>query len=89
MKNFPTLFVDASCRGNPGPMEYRILDHSSQEIFRSQVFPVGTNNLGEFIALVDAAKILKNFATQPDHDFFQKIGRSTPKNSLKKFSPKF
>ena len=46
--------VDAACSGNPGPMEYQAIDLATGE----RVFhygPVrGTNNIGEFLAIVHA-----------------------------------
>lgn len=46
--------VDAACSGNPGPMEYQGIDLTTGR----QVFhygPVhGTNNIGEFLAIVHA-----------------------------------
>ncbi len=51
-----SISVDAACSGNPGKMEYRGVYTLAPEIevFRSQVFPLGTNNIGEFLALVHA-----------------------------------
>jgi ribonuclease HI len=51
-----SIAVDAACSGNPGKMEYRGVYTLSKEIevFRSPVFPVGTNNIGEFLAIVHA-----------------------------------
>lgn len=51
-----SIAVDAACSGNPGKMEYRGVHTLAKEIevFRSPVFPVGTNNIGEFLALVHA-----------------------------------
>lgn len=50
--------VDAACSGNPGPMEYRCIDLATG----AQVFhfgPVyGTNNIGEFLAIVHALALL-------------------------------
>ncbi len=47
--------VDASCLGNPGRMEYRGVDLATgQEIFRVGPFEGGTNNIGEFLAIVHA-----------------------------------
>jgi ribonuclease HI len=47
-----SIAVDAACSGNPGPMEYRGVDIDSGE----QLFHVGpmhgTNNIGEFLAIV-------------------------------------
>lgn len=48
-----SIAVDAACSGNPGKMEYRgVWTLTGEEIFRSEVYPVGTNNIGEFLALV-------------------------------------
>lgn len=53
--------VDAACSGNPGVMEYRGVHVSDAgEIFRMGPFKLGTNNIGEFLALVHAAALLKN-----------------------------
>ncbi len=50
--------VDAACSGNPGPMEYRCIDLATG----AQVFhfgPVqGTNNIGEFLAIVHALALM-------------------------------
>ena len=46
--------VDAACSGNPGPMEYQAVDLTTG----AQVFHFGpmhgTNNIGEFLAIVHA-----------------------------------
>ncbi|MFK7807816.1 MAG: viroplasmin family protein [Saprospiraceae bacterium] len=48
-----SLSVDAACSGNPGDMEYRGVDtKTGDEIFRMGPFKKGTNNVGEFLALV-------------------------------------
>lgn len=54
-----SLAVDAACSGNPGPMEYRgVHVASQQEIFHFG--PVkGTNNIGEFLAIVHGLALLK------------------------------
>ena len=51
--------VDAACSGNPGPMEYRgVYLLNGQEIFHFG--PVyGTNNIGEFLAIVHALALMK------------------------------
>ncbi|MBK8502775.1 MAG: viroplasmin family protein [Saprospiraceae bacterium] len=55
-----SISVDAACSGNPGIMEYRGVDtKSQQEIFRQGPFIDGTNNIGEFLALVHALAYLK------------------------------
>lgn len=55
--------VDAACSGNPGPMEYRGVDLATG----ATVFhfgPVhGTNNIGEFLAIVHALALLKKMGT--------------------------
>lgn len=52
------IFVDASCIGNPGKMEYRGIDgNTKKELFHSPIFPVWTNNIGEFIAIVHAIQL--------------------------------
>ena len=53
------LSVDAACSGNPGDMEYRgVWIDSGEEWFRFGPYPNGTNNIGEFLALVHALKLL-------------------------------
>ena len=53
------LAVDAACSGNPGVMEYRgVLVQNRQEIFHMK-FPEGTNNIGEFLAIVHGLSVLK------------------------------
>lgn len=58
------LAVDAACSGNPGPMEYRgVYLMTGQEIFHFG--PVyGTNNIGEFLAIVHALALLKQKGIQ-------------------------
>jgi len=52
--------VDAACSGNPGPMEYRgVHTKTGAEIFRKGPFVQGTNNIGEFLALVAALAFFK------------------------------
>ena len=47
------IAVDAACSGNPGKMEYRgVYVATNTEIFKSPVFEGGTNNIGEFLAIV-------------------------------------
>lgn len=51
--------VDAACSGNPGPMEYRCIDlQTGQQVFHYG--PVyGTNNIGEFLAIVHALALME------------------------------
>ena len=53
------IAVDAACSGNPGPMEYRgVYLRTGQQIFHFG--PIhGTNNIGEFLAIVPALALLK------------------------------
>ena len=54
------LAVDAACSGNPGVMEYRGVDIATKkEIFKQGPFSLGTNNIGEFLALVHGLAHLK------------------------------
>jgi ribonuclease HI len=51
----PSISVDAACNGSPGKMEYRgVYTDSGEEIFRAGPYPDGTNNVGEFLAIVHA-----------------------------------
>lgn len=53
------IAVDAACSGNPGPMEYRgVYLGNCQQIFHFG--PIhGTNNIGEFLAIVHGLAYLK------------------------------
>lgn len=56
----PSLCVDAACSGNPGIVEYRgVYTHTGEEVFRKQPISRGTNNLGEFLAIVHGLALLK------------------------------
>ena len=52
--------VDAACSGNPGPMEYQAIDlQTGARVFHYG--PVhGTNNIGEFLAIVHALALCWN-----------------------------
>lgn len=55
-----SLAVDAACSGNPGDMEYRgVYTATGQEIFHIGPLKKGTNNVGEFLALVHGLALLK------------------------------
>jgi len=55
-----SLSVDAACSGNPGLMEYRgVYTRTGEEVFRQGPFKEGTNNIGEFLALVHGLAFLK------------------------------
>ena len=52
------IAVDAACSGNPGAMEYRgVFRETTQEIFHQGPFAEGTNNIGEFLAIVHALSL--------------------------------
>ena len=55
-----SISVDAACSGNPGIMEYRgVLTHNRKQLFIKGPFKKGTNNIGEFLALVHGLAFLK------------------------------
>ncbi|MDR2763691.1 MAG: ribonuclease H family protein [Tannerella sp.] len=55
-----SLAVDAACSGNPGDMEYRgVHVATGKEWFRVGPLRQGTNNIGEFLALVHGLALLK------------------------------
>ncbi len=55
-----SIAVDAACSGNPGKMEYRgVLTHNKKQIFKKGPYK-GTNNIGEFLALVHGIALLKS-----------------------------
>ena len=54
-----SLAVDAACSGNPGLMEYRgVYVADGVEIFHVGPLEEGTNNIGEFLAIVHALALL-------------------------------
>lgn len=56
-----SITVDAACSGNPGMMEYRGVEtFSGVELFRQGPYRHGTNNIGEFLAIVHALALLAN-----------------------------
>ncbi|MGJ8591584.1 MAG: ribonuclease H1 domain-containing protein [Aquaticitalea sp.] len=58
--NYNSISVDAASSGNPGVMEYRGVDtKSKKQLFIQGPFPEGTNNIGEFLALVHGLALLK------------------------------
>jgi ribonuclease HI len=55
-----SLSVDVGCSGNPGVVEYKGVDTQSGEVlFYKGPIAKGTNNLGEFLAIVHALAYLK------------------------------
>jgi len=58
--NYNSIAVDAASSGNPGIMEYRGVDtKTKKQLFKQGPFEQGTNNLGEFLALVHGLSFLK------------------------------
>ena len=62
-----SISVDAACDGSPGNLEYRgVHTETREELFHVGPLPNGTNNLGEFLAIVHALALM------------QQQGKSTP-----------
>lgn len=58
--NLYSIAVDAASSGNPGIMEYRGVDtQTGKQLFHQGPFKQGTNNVGEFLALVHGLAFLK------------------------------
>ena len=58
--NLYSIAVDAASSGNPGRMEYRGVDtQTGKMLFHKGPFERGTNNIGEFLALVHGLAHLK------------------------------
>ncbi|MEO9512240.1 MAG: ribonuclease H family protein [Flavobacteriaceae bacterium] len=59
--NYNSISVDAASSGNPGRMEYQGVDtKTKKKLFKQGPFEQGTNNIGEFLALVHGLAFLKN-----------------------------
>ncbi|MFN7117518.1 MAG: viroplasmin family protein [Saprospiraceae bacterium] len=61
-----SISVDAACSGNPGVMEYQGVDTRTKFQYFYKKFDLGTNNIGEFLAIVHALAM------------FKKEGKNTP-----------
>ncbi len=60
LPNYNSIAVDAASSGNPGIMEYRGVDtKTKKQLFIQGPFAQGTNNIGEFLALVHGLAMLK------------------------------
>lgn len=60
-----SISVDAACSGNPGDMEYRgVYTKTGKEIFHYGPVPNGTNNIGEYLAIVHALALMKQKNSQ-------------------------
>jgi len=92
----PSICVDAACNGSPGVLEFRGVDtESGKALFRAGPYSDGTNNVGEFLAIVQAltwlAKHKKNMPVYSDSEngiawTYAGIARTnlnhTPKNAI-------
>ena len=55
-----SLSVDAACDGSPGNLEYRgVHTKTGEQLFHVGPLKNGTNNLGEFLAIVHALALLQ------------------------------
>jgi len=58
--NLHSIAVDAASSGNPGIMEYQGVDTKTRKkLFKQGPFPEGTNNIGEFLAIVHGLAFLQ------------------------------
>jgi len=58
--NYHSIAVDAASSGNPGVMEYQGVDtRTGKRLFHQGPFAQGTNNIGEFLAIVHGLAFLK------------------------------
>lgn len=63
--DYNSISVDVGTRGNPGPVEYQGVDTRTGEvIFSYGPISKGTNNLGEFLAIVHALSYLKQIGSK-------------------------
>ncbi|GFN31494.1 ribonuclease H [Paenibacillus xylaniclasticus] len=62
--DYDSISVDVGTSGNPGPVEYKGVDTRTGEVLFS-VGPIrkGTNNLGEFLAIVHALSYLQKLGS--------------------------
>lgn len=57
----PSICVDAACDGSPGILEYQgVMTETGARVFKAGPFRDGTNNVGEFLAIVEALRWLKS-----------------------------
>jgi len=62
--DYNSISVDVGTRGNPGPVEYQGVDTKTGEvIFSHGPISKGTNNLGEFLAIVHALAYLNKIGS--------------------------
>ncbi|MBR1963926.1 MAG: viroplasmin family protein [Muribaculaceae bacterium] len=59
-----SIAVDAACSKNPGPVEYRGVDTKTGiQLFHVGPLAEGTNNIGEFLAIVHALAMMEKQGT--------------------------
>lgn len=83
-----SLAVDAACSKNPGPVEYQgVWVRTGERIFHAGPFEDGTNNIGEYLALVHGLALLKKQG-KPDTPIYtdSRTARSWVKNRRPKTS---
>jgi ribonuclease HI len=55
----PSISVDSACSGVPGPVEWQGVEtETGKRLFRSGPYVQGTNNIGEFLAIVQGLRWL-------------------------------
>jgi ribonuclease HI len=65
LPNYNSISVDAASSGNPGIMEYQGVDtKTGKKLFRQGPFEQGTNNIGEFLAIVHGLAFLKKHGSK-------------------------
>lgn len=58
--DYDSISVDVGTRGNPGPIEYQgVCTQTGEVLFAKGPIPNGTNNIGEFLAIVHSLAYLK------------------------------
>ncbi|NNK82653.1 MAG: ribonuclease H [Flavobacteriaceae bacterium] len=62
--NYNSIAVDAASSGNPGKLEYKGVDTKTKALlFKQGPFEEGTNNIGEFLAIVHGLAYLKQISS--------------------------
>ncbi len=57
----PSICADAACDGSPGQLEYRcVRTETGEQLVHAGPFQAGTNNVGEFLAIVDAMRWVRD-----------------------------
>jgi len=93
--NFPfeknSIAVDAACSGNPGEVEYQGVDLITGKTLFHKKFPLGKNNIWEFLALVEGLQHLyKNNSDQylysDSKHAINRIAQKKCKTKLKKLA---